>query len=66
MEGDENHPEGIAVDEFLDTNSLIQLINESTNIRRESMSSIDLIITDQSNLFGESGINPSLDMHCQH
>ena len=30
------------------------------------MSCIDLIITDQSNLFVESGINPSLDMHCQH
>ena len=42
------------------------MINEPTNIRRESTSYIDLIITDQPNLFVESGINPSLDMNCQH
>ena len=57
-----NHPEGIALDEFLETNNLNQLINEPTNIRRESMSYIDLIITDQPNLFVECGVHPSLDV----
>ena len=65
-EGDEDNPEGIAFDEFLDTNSLNQLINELTDISRESMSCTDRIITDQPNLFLESGVHPSLDMHCQH
>ena len=65
-EGGENHPEGIALDEFLDTNSLNQLINELTDIRCESISCTDLIITDQPNLFLESGVHPSLDMRCQH
>ena len=30
------------------------------------MSCIDLIITDQPNLFVNSGVHPSLDEHCQH
>ena len=36
------------------------------NIRGERMSCIGLIITDQPNLFIESGVHPSLDGHCQH
>ena len=65
-EGDNEYPEGTALDEFIETNNLYQLINEPTNIRCESMSCIDLIITDQPNLFVESGVHPSLDDHCQH
>ena len=65
-EGDDDHPERIALDEFIEINNLHQLINEPTNIRCESMSCIDLIITDQPNLFVESGVHPSLDVHCQH
>ena len=53
-EGDDNHPEGLALEEFLETNNLHQLINEPTNIRGESMSCIDLIITGQPNLFVKS------------
>ena len=34
--------------------------------REGSMSCIDLIITDQPNLFADYGVNPSLDEHCQH
>ena len=30
------------------------------------MSCIDVIITDQPNMFVESGVHPSLDEHCQH
>ena len=58
--------EGTALDELIETNSLHQLIDTPTNIRNEGMSCIDLIITDQPNLFVESGVNPSLDEHCQH
>ena len=65
-EGGDDHPEGIALDEFLETNKWMQLINEPTNIRREGMFCIDLIVPDQPNLFVESGAHPSLDVHCQH
>ena len=63
---DVDNPEGAALDELIETNSLHQLIDTPTNIRNEGMSCIDLIITDQPNLFLESGVNPSLDEHCQH
>ena len=43
-----------------------QLIDEPTNVRGEGMSCIDLIKTDQPNIFVESGVHPSLDEHCQH
>ena len=65
-EGDNEYPEGTALDDFIETNNLYQLINEPTNICGESMSCIDLIITDQPSLFVESGVHPSLDDHCQH
>ena len=63
---DDANPEGAALDEFIATNNLYQLINEPTNIHGESISCIDLIITDQYNTFVESGAHPSLDYHCQH
>ena len=59
-------PEGTALDEFIERNNLCQLINEPTHIRGESMSCIDLIITDQPNFFVESGVHRSLGDHCQH
>ena len=65
-EDDAENPEGTALDELIETNDLYQLINEPTNIRDESMTCIDLIITDQPNFFVESGVHPSLDDHCQH
>ena len=65
-EGSDDHLKGIDLDAFLETNKLMQLINEPTNIRRESMFCIDLIVNDQPNLFVESGVHPSLDVHCQH
>ena len=58
--------EGSVLDEVLDENNLHQQIEEPTNIRGESMTCIDLIITDQPNLFVESGVHPSLDNNCQH
>jgi len=64
--GDIENQEGAALDELLETNNLFQLIDEPTNVRGECMSCIDLIITDQPNIFVESGVHPSLDDHCQH
>ena len=52
--------------ELVEVNNLHQLIEEPTNIREGSMSCIDLIITDQPNLFADYGVHPSLDEHCQH
>ena len=63
---DVEHYEGSVLNELIETNNLYQLINEPTNIRNEGMSCIDLIITDQPNMFTESGIHPSIDGHCQH
>ena len=57
---------GSVLDEVLDESNLHQLIEEPTNIRGESMTCIDLIITDQPNLFVETGVHPSLDNNCQH
>ena len=59
-------PEGAALDEFIESNNLCQLIDELTDIRTTGMSCIDLIITDQPNLFVEFGVHSSLDNHCQH
>ena len=64
--GDVKLPEGSALDEFIESNNLSQLIDEPTNIRTTGMSCIDLIITDQPNLFVDFGVHPSLDNHCQH
>ena len=52
-------PKGAALDEFVETNGLYQLIDELTNIRKDNMSCIDLIITDQTNMFVDYGVHPS-------
>ena len=54
------------MDEFIESNNLSQLIDEPTNIRTTGISCIDLIITDQPNLFVDFGVHSSLDDHCQH
>ena len=64
--GDVELPERSALDEFIESNNLSQLIDEPTNIRTTGMSCIDLIITDQPNLFVDFGVHSSLDDHCQH
>ena len=61
---DVEEPEGMALEELIETNNLHQLIDEPTNIRGEAMSCIDLIITDQPNLFLQSGVHSSLDQNC--
>ena len=64
--GDIELPEASALDEFIESNNLSQLIDEPTNIRTTGMSCIDLIITDQPNLFVDFGVHSSLDDDCQH
>ena len=59
--GDVQQPEETALDELVEVNNLHQLIEEPTNIREGSMSCIDLIITDQPNLFADYGVHSSLD-----
>ena len=63
---DMEEPQGMALEELIEPNNLHQLIDEPTNIRGEAMSCIDLIITDQPNLFLQSGVHSSLDQNCQH
>ena len=60
------HLKGSVSDELIEMNNLYQLVNEPTNTRNEGMPCIDLIITDQPNMFTESGVHPPLDDHCQH
>ena len=43
LHGDVELPEGLALDEFIESNNLTQLIDEPTNIRSTEMSCIDLI-----------------------
>ena len=45
---------------------LYQLISEPTHIMGDSKSCIDLIFTDQPNLFIESGVHTSLHEQCHH
>ena len=63
---DEDTPQGTALDELMETNNVYQLIDEPTNIRTQGMSCIDLIVTDQPNMFVDYGVHPSLDPHCEH
>ena len=64
--GDTDNSEGHALVDLLEPNNLYQLINEPTNIRGDNSSCIDLIITNQPNIFIDSGVLPSLDEFCQH
>ena len=62
----ENH-EGALLNNLLTSNNLEQLICEPTHIRDDgSQSCIDLIFTDQSSIFIETGVLPSLDSHSKH
>ena len=63
---DEDTPQGTALDELMETNNVYQLIDEPTNVRTQGMSCIDLVVTDQPNMFVDYGVHPSLDPHCEH
>ena len=51
--------EVVALDEFIESNNLTQLIDQPTHIMNESRSCIDLIITDQPNFLVDYGVHPS-------
>ena len=59
-------PEGTALEELIESNNLFQLIEQPTHFSGNSRSCIDLIITDQPNLFVDNGFHPSLEIHCHH
>ena len=56
----------VSLDELMETNNVYQLIDEPTNVRTQGMSCIDLVVTDQPNMFVDYGVHPSLDPHCEH
>ena len=64
--GDIDNEEGIALDEFIESNNLTQLIDQPTHIMNESRLCIDLIITDQPNILVAYGVHPSLYKMCHH
>ena len=65
-EYDIENDEGIAFDILTTDLGLQQLTSEPTHFMGDSKSCIDLIFTDQPNLFLESGVHPSLQEQCHH
>ena len=57
---------GLALQNNFNTHGLTQLVNQPTYITDKSSSCIDLIVTDQPNLFLECDIHPSLHTNCHH
>ena len=60
---DIDSPTGIALDELIESNNLI---DQPTNFESRGISCVDLIITDQQNLLVDYGIHSSLDNKCHH
>ncbi|XP_065068202.1 uncharacterized protein LOC135693597 [Rhopilema esculentum] len=65
-ENDIENNEGKLFEPLTSDLGLHQLISEPTHLMGDSKSCIDLIFTDQPNLFIESGVHPSLHDHCHH
>ena len=65
-ENDLENDFGKVFEPFTSDLGLHQLISEPTHFMGESRSCIDLIFTDQPNLFIESGVHPSLHEQCHH
>ena len=63
---DEVTTEGTKLSEVIDSYCLNQLIEKLTQILPNSVSCIDMIITDQPNIFVDSGIHPSLYPKSHH
>ena len=63
---DIDSPKKVALDELIESNNLTQLIDQPTNTEPRGKSCVDLIITDQPNLFVDYGIHSSLDNNCHH
>ena len=65
-ENDNENDEGKLFEPLTSDLGLHQLISGPTHMIGQSRSCIDLIFTDQPNLFIESGIHPSLHEQCHH
>jgi len=65
-ENDVENNEGRLFESFASELGLHQLITEPTHLFGDSKSCIDLIFTDQPNLFIETGVHPSLHGNCHH
>ena len=65
-ENDIDNEEGKLFEPFSSDLGLHQLISEPTHFIGNSRSCIDVILTDQPNLFLESGVHPSLHKQCHH
>ena len=65
-EDDIENEEGKLFEPFTSDLGLHQLINEPTHFIGNSRSCIDVIFTDQPNLFLETGVHPSLHENCHH
>ena len=62
--GDIDSLKGIALHELVESKNMTQLIDQPTNLEPRGISSVDLIITDQPNLFVDHRIHSSLDNCC--
>ena len=65
-ENEHENEEGKLFEPITSELSLQQLICEPTHFIGESKSCIDLIFTNQPNLFLETGVHPSLHEQCHH
>ena len=65
-ENDIENNEGKLFEPLASDSGLHQMISEPTHLIGDSKSCIDLIFTDQPNLFIESGVHPSLHELCHH
>ena len=65
-ENDNESKEGKIFEPHTSKLGLHQLISEATHIMGDSKSCIDLIFTDQPNVFLESDVHPSLHEQCHH
>ena len=64
--GSEDDNFGLNFQRIFNKHSLTQLINQPTYVTNNSRTCIDIIATDQPNLFLKSEIHPSLHTNCPH
>ena len=57
---------GTRLDSLVSTHDFHQLISELTHILRNSLSCIDLILTDRPSLVVDNGVHPTLHENCRH
>ena len=65
-EKDVKNNKGRLFEPFTSEPGLHQVISEPTHLLGDSRSCIDLVFTDQPNLFIETGVHPSLHDQCHH